>query len=254
MRTIIILTLSLIISTCVIAQKAASSAEEDMYIIKLKTGSTFEAEILEWQIDEYITVKTKWNESLVLPTSAISKVMQKSSLETIKKGKPYNFEETGLYYSGRLNLIAPNGGVRGDEKFGFGFSASAGKKYSRLVAVGAGIGYNKFLLGTGEGVLPVFVEYTSFFMPRHNSLFFNIQTGYSFAFKNEEFRITDAKGGLMVYPNIGLRYGKNDVKYTIDIGYKIQNAEFTYAADFSALRREQRLTYRRLSLRMGILL
>ena len=255
MRQLIFLILSLlIISISAYSQKADSSAEEDMYIIKLKTGSIFEAEILEWDILDTIKVKTKWNDNLVLPTKTVDKIMQKSSLSAIKKGKPYNFKEEGIYYAGRLLAIAPNGGERGGDNLGFGFSFSVGKKFSRLAAVGVGLGYDKYLIESGEVVIPLFVEYSSFFMPKHNSLFFNIQTGYSFAFANENYGIIEAKGGVMAYPSLGIRFGENKEKYTLDFGYKFQKAEFTYNSNFSSLRREQRLTYKRLSLRLGILL
>jgi len=237
----------------IIAQDSADPEEASAVILELTTGTTIEGYVNDWVIGEYIDIRTAWNESIVLPSSIIERVIQKSTLETSFLNS-YRFRETGVYYSGKLQLIAGNEGQRAKAVNGLGFSISAGYRFNRWASVGLGSGYDRFIWNSGENFIPVFAEYTCFFNPKNTSLFTSIQAGYSFAYKDNDFLLIEAKGGAMVYPAIGLRFGRYDTKYTIDFGYKFQKAELTYTDQWQPARSEQRLTYRRLTLRFGILL
>ncbi len=222
-------------------------------IVHLKTGSSIEGEINEWIIGEYIDIKTAWRESIVLPDDIIAKVIQKSTLE-VRANHAYRFKEEGLYYSFRAQLIKGNAGGRARNVYGIGSSASVGKRYSRWFSLGAGIGFDHYIWNSGENLIPLFLETSSFYGSKNTSLFTNVQAGYSLAFADETYQLIDAKGGLMLYPAVGVRFGRYDTKYTIDLGYKFQKAQFTYRNAWSTDRHEQRLLYKRLTLRFGILL
>ena len=124
-----------------------------------------------------------------------------------------------------------------------------------IAAIGAGIGYDRYIFNSGEDMIPVFAEFTGYFQPKHASLFYNLQTGYSFASTDDVYLLSEAKGGLMVYPSLGIRFGTGNVKYTLDVGYKFQDAEFTYDEQWSIdQHRVQDVKFKRLTLRFGILL
>ena len=229
------------------------SADDQKVIIYLKTGSVIEAEVIEWDFGNSITIKLPWGSQSVLLEKNIKKIIQKSTLDV--SDHFYNYEEKGLYYSFKSQLITGNAGPRANGVFGLGVSLSAGKKLSRLFNVGGGIGYDRFIWDSGENVVPIFAEISGFFNRSNASVFYNIQSGYSLAFTDEDVLIVDAKGGFMIYPSIGLRFGKEKHKFTFDVGYKFQNAEFTYLDPwFGGNRYEQTLQYKRLSIRFGILL
>lgn len=255
MKKHIILFLALILAAAGISAQGLldESNKARLVIVHLVSGTVIEGEINEWEIGEYLNIKTSWAESIVVPQNAIEKVVQRSTLDT-QVNHPYRFKEKGIYYTIKANIITGNAGNRARNRYGIGMSASAGKRYSRWLSVGAGLGFDNFIWDSGENLIPMFLETTSFFAANNTCLFTNIQAGYSLAFTDEDRLISEAKGGLMVYPSIGLRFGKYDTKYTLDLGYKFQKAQFTYRDTWNSDRHEQRLLYKRLTLRFGILL
>ena len=237
------------VTSDLLSQSKETADTAELYIINLVSGSTIEAEINEWVYDEYLDIKTTWTENLILPAEAIKSVIQKSTLKA-----KYNFKDRGSYYSAKMQLITGNDGQRARHINGAGVSFSYGKRWSRLLGLGVGVGYDKYVWDTGENLVPLFLEFTSYFNPSATSIFFNLQAGYSLAFKDNDYLIIAAKGGRMIYPAIGLRMGKGKVNYTLDFGYKFQKASFTYGNNWGIETSEQRLHYKRLSLRFGILI
>ncbi len=229
--------------------QAQEDKSKDIYIIELKGGSVIEAEVNDWVIGDYIDIKTRFKDSLILPVSELVKVVQKSTMRS-----RYLYQETGYYATAKAQFISGNDGARARHVNGVGVSFSAGKKWSRYLNLGVGVGYDRFIWESGENLVPIFVEYTAFLIPRNTSLFANVQTGYSLAFEDAEYLQIDAKGGFMLYPSLGLRLGTGETKFLLDVGYKFQNAEFTYRDAWSPTTREQRLTYKRLTIRFGILI
>ncbi len=252
-RKLAIAILVLIVTSVTINAQENKLEEQRTVIVQLNNGTVIEGEVNSWVIGEYIDLKTLWTDNFVLPSSAIRKIIQKSAAGVINKNH-YSFKEEGIYYSGKIQFIAGNEGQRAKAINGLGLSFSAGKRFNRFVSVGAGIGYDRFIWNSGENIIPIFLEYTSFLNPKNTSLFFNVQAGYGLAFKNEDFLLREAKGGPMLYPSLGLRLGRYENKFTVDLGYKFQKAELTYASSWSSDISIQRLTYKRLALRLGILL
>jgi len=253
-KALVITIIALILATAGInAQRYTLDDEASIVIVELTTGTVIEGEINEWKMGEYIDIKTAWSETLVLPSSSIKKVIQKSTIG-IDVLNTYRFRESGTYYSGKMQFITGNDGQRAREINGFGVSMSGGYRFNRLVGVGIGVGYDRFVWGTAENLIPIFVEYTSYFNAKNTSLFANVQTGYSLAFKDNDYLLTSAKGGFMIYPALGIRIGGGENQATFDVGYKFQNAAFTYRDSWSTTISEQRITYKRLTMRFGILL
>ena len=234
----------------ILAQDTIEQAEEKaVFIVTLKSGSVIECTINDWQINETIDIKTDWDDSLILPQDQIKHVVQKSSLTGL-----YTFDEQGIYYSLKTQFITGNDGNRARHINGLGFSAVVGHRFHRLLGIGIGVGYDKFVWDTGENLMPLFVEYTGYLSPSNSSLFLNVQAGYSMVIKDEDFQIIEAQGGTMLYPAIGLRFGKGPTKMTLDAGYKFQKARFKFRDAWSTDTHDQRLTYKRLTLRFGILI
>lgn len=226
--------------------------ERGKILVELNDGSVIEGMINEWVVDDYLDIKTEWAESMVFPASKIKSITQVSALALQNSRDGYNYEETGIYYSGKTQLITGNNGQRARSVYGLGISASAGYKFSRWVNVGGGIGYDRFIWESGENLVPIFAELTSYLSPKNTSLFVNCQAGYSLAFKDDDYLLISAKGGPMIYPSLGLRFGRYKTKYSVDLGYKFQKAEFTYGQQWNTDTAEQRVTFKRLSLRFGI--
>lgn len=246
MKKIALIILAWVVSFTAQAQQETTS---EIYIVELESGSKFEAEINEWIIGEYIDLKTEFNSNLIIPAENITKVIQKKTLES-----SYLYPEKGYYASAKGQFITGNEGQRARHVNGVGFSISGGKKWHRLLNLGVGIGYDRYIWKSGENLVPIFLEYTAFLNKRTTSLYVNVQSGYSLAFADWDYLQADAKGGFMVYPAAGLRMGSGQTKVLLDVGYKFQNAQFTYRDAWSPTTKEQTLTYRRLCLRLGILI
>lgn len=222
--------------------------DERIAIVHLKSGSKVEGEIIDWKIGEYIRLKLPWGQEHTFLENHIKKVIQKSTLNSKTRAvHDYVFKQEGLYISPRIHTIAGNAGNRANGVWGLGGSISAGHRFNRLLSVGAGFGYDRYIWRSGENFLPVFAEISGFFMPSNRSFFYNLQLGYAFAFTDEEYLLNEARGGYMVYPNVGYSWGLNETKLGLSLGYKFQDAKLTYANAWNfGERYEQDLLYKRL--------
>jgi len=234
------------------------STNKEEVVVYLKSGTMFSGVVKEWKIGDLITIITDAGNEFTFKGDTIDKVLQRELYEKnlgLKYGTPYNFKESGIYYSVKGHFIKGNFGSRANESHGGGFSALLGTRYNRYFGVGIGVGYDSYAFDSGERVVPFFTEVSGYLSPKHTTLSYGLAAGYSLAFNNEDFNIIQAKGGLMVHPNIGIRFGKKDVKYTIDLGYRFQKAVFTYRDVWDGrARNEQRLLYKRVTLRFGVLI
>lgn len=234
--------------------QAQTETDQDLMVVYLKDGSKLEGYVTKWDYETALYLKTISGAIYEFPADKIDKVIQKS-LVSIESGPSYTFNESGYYYAWRAQGIIGNDGVRRNETPGYGFSFLAGYRLNRFIGAGIGVGYDKFVDETAEEVIPVFVEFSGYGIPQNTSVSYSFGIGYSFARDNIDLGITNASGGLLIYPAVGLRFGEGKIKYTIDLGYKFQNASFTFRDDGnSTTMREQQLTYKRLTLRFGILI
>lgn len=241
-----------------IAQGQNKKASRDEVVVILKSGTEFSGYVKEWKVGEVITIETEAGNEYTFTGDSIDKILQMKLYEksnNLKFGTPYNFKESGRYYSVRGSIIKGNNGDRRNEQAGLGISLLAGHRFNRFIGIGAGVGYDSYTLESGESVLPLFVEASGYTTPTHTSLSYSLAAGYGLAFTNEEYGIIDAKGGLMVHPSIGMRFGKKKLKYTLDLGYRFQKANFTFRDQWNGRSRfEQRLLYKRVTLRFGVLI
>jgi len=233
---------------------AQSDTNEDLMVVYLKDGSKIEGYVTKWDYKTTLFLKTKGGSIYEFPADKVDKVVQRSLID-VTSGSTYTFNESGLYFAWRGQGIIGNDGARQKETPGYGFSFLAGYRLNRFIGAGIGVGYDKFVNDTSEEVIPIFAEISGFGIPKNTSVSYSLGIGYSIARDNFDAGIVEAKGGLLVYPAIGLRFGEGKLKYTIDLGYKFQNASFTFRNAFEASTlHEQRLTYKRLTLRFGILI
>ena len=219
-------------------------------IVYLKDGSAISGKQQSWDYGKSIQIVSKGME-LTFPASDIQRVVEQS--KQVKNRTPIVHVNEGFYYTAKAQFMAGNEGNRAHHRVGWGGTASAGYQWNQYIMTGIGTGYREFIWDTSEEMIPVFMEVGGFFANTNVRPFYNLQLGYSFALKNEELGLTNATGGLLVYPAIGISMGRNRLKTTVDLGYNFQKAEFTYGNNFDdRIRSEQQITFRRLSLRVGV--
>ncbi|NNE26579.1 MAG: hypothetical protein HKN09_07030 [Saprospiraceae bacterium] len=248
--TYIICILGLLLCSHVQSQ---DSSNNQVYI-HLENGSKISGEAVSWDHGESITILTGWGEEITFPWRIIKKVVQLNAQEA--QIQPYNFKETGLYISPSAALITGNDGNRAKGQNGISVSVSAGHRFNKYLAIGGGLGWDQYIWNSGEELIPFFGEISGYTSERNTSFRYALQAGYSLALSDEDYLISNSKGGWMLYPAVGVRFGNNpNNKYFFDIGYKFQKAEFTYDDAWDIGRRsQQRLLYKRLTIRFGLLL
>lgn len=182
----------------------------------------------------------------------------RQKVKSVAADVPYAFRERGIYYSLKGGPAFGQAHF-GDSDLGFGMAASVGYQWHRLLGVGLGLGFDNYSVvdNVAARVLPITAEVRGYFRAQPRSLYYHVTAGYGAAFKNEQVGISKATGGLLVHPALGLRMGaREDVNFTLDIGYRFQ--EVTLQREWNLWwggveRQEQHIWYKRLCLRFGVL-
>lgn len=242
-----ILALCFICACANISKLKAQTEVDNRVVVYLDNGSQFEAKLVEWNQETDIMTFEAFGSKLEFANSDIKKIVHLG----IDDSASYNFKETGNYYHLRMNVITGNPGNRQHSDPGIGVSFSTGKRFNRFASVGVGVGFDEFIVGTSENILSVFGEFSGYLLESNQSLSYNLAAGYGFAFVDEDSNLTSASGGWMVHPAVGLRLGKKRLKWTIDVGYKFQEANWVY--QFWNSTSDQDILYRRLTVRTGVM-
>ena len=222
-------------------------------IVYLKNKSVFKGEIIEYVQDEVLKMKLSNSETIiVLDAKEVKKIIhgEVDKVFLQKQKKSYEFKERGFYNATNISLsMAGSAYSASGINFGYGAQTSFGYQFNRLLGAGVGIGMDYYYRGSGENLMPVFGEIRGYLFSKNFTPMYSLATGYSFAFKDKDRNITEAKGGWMIYPAVGFRMGGSKLmNFTLDAGVRIQKAKYTFTSwDI----RRQRITYRRLVIRVG---
>ena len=254
MRRIIIASFLLFIGFQINGQVEEDKSKiEKQAVVYLKGGTQLEVTILDWDLEKGITAKTLWGQEIFFPNDKVLKV---KSYSNKARWNPYRFRKKGIYYALYGGFITSNHGQRLNGTNGYTFSFSSGYRFNRFLSIGLGTGIDQYAHRSGEKVHPIFLDLRSFLTAHNTTFVFNLQTGYSFAFNDENKNIIDSDGGFMFYPNIGLSFGEGETKYSFDVGYKFQKANWTYSNSRWDARNQTdyRMNYKRFVIRLGFVL
>jgi hypothetical protein len=224
-------------------------------IVWLKDGSRLSGTILKWELARGMVLKLVTGAEVNIPKEQIAKVTQDVPYASYTPGysgydmrepKTYKFREEGLYnnFSFFLNF-SENGGA--------GVHYSVGHRFSRMISVGMGIGYETNDFFYTRTIVPLYLEARGFFVPQRISPYYALKIGYGFALRNDLSGTIDASGGLHFCPELGVRFGGKHVNYYLGLEYKIQNATFTNFDTWGGGQFTDVISYRRTELRMGLL-
>ena len=129
-----------------------------------------------------------------------------------------------------------------------------GYRFNRKLGVGMGVGIESNDFTTTRNIVPIYAEVRGFMLPKRISPYYAFKLGYGFALKDESRFVTDAAGGLYLSPEIGVRFGAGEVCFYMGLEYKMQNATFTSDGfDFGGARITEKISYRRMEMRTGLL-
>lgn len=225
-------------------------------VVYLKDGSEFRGELLEYQ-PSYIKIKALGGKELVFERTEVEKLIQEPIPITTKgTKKPYAFKEEGLYQAVFASFLPGTAAWNDDFAEGYGIRGVVGKQWNRWIGTGIGLGIENYYPTQGETVYPLFLELRGYLTAQNVAPYYTLAGGYSFTIKNEEAGVTDAKGGYLIHPAIGLRLGGSaKANFTIDAGVQLQKATFTRGGNAwrGAETQEYKMFYKRLAIRLGML-
>ncbi|HZV70957.1 MAG TPA: hypothetical protein VFG10_15480 [Saprospiraceae bacterium] len=253
--TLIIFTLAVFTSHNSFGQIEEQKAVD---IVWLKDGSKLTGTILKWDLEVGMNFKLLTGAEIVILKKDIHRVMQdvqlgdrtgvpNSKYSFVRTIKPYSFKEKGWYQnsSGFINISFYSGA---------GIHHAMGYRFSRMLGIGLGVGIESNDFTTTRNIVPIYAEARGFLLPQKISPYYALKLGYGFALKDESRFITDAVGGIYVSPEIGVRFGGGEVSYYLGVEYKLQNATFTSDGfDFGGAKVTDKISYRRIELRTGLL-
>lgn len=230
-------------------------------VVYLKDGSTLRGQLLEYVPGERVRLKLS-NTEVTITAEDLLKVVQEpvdnQYLRRMKRqyNQVYRFPETGWYLHPSLYYLPGGGENRAD--FGMGIQAIAGYQFTRWLGLGAGLALDDYSGSeSGSTYLPAFVEIRSYLFRTRRTPYVTFAGGYGFTTRpNAEIGqwSQERQGGMMIYPAIGYRLsGKQSKNLTIDLGYKFQHSTVEDISGFNEEIITRRITYRRLSIRLGMI-
>lgn len=246
-----IFTLALFVSHSLFSQ---ANDQQAIDVVWLKDGSRLTGIIVKWNLESGMEFKLLTGADIFIPKKDIHRVIQDvqmangTGLATLDRApKAYTFKEKGWYQnsSGFVN-VSYNGGA--------GIHHAMGYRFNRLLGIGLGTGIETHDFNSIRNIIPIYAEARGFLIPKRISPYYALKIGYGMALKDDSRGTTKALGGFHFSPEFGVRFGGGDVSYYFGIEYKIQNATFTTDGfDFGGLKFTDKISYRRVELRTGLL-
>lgn len=218
------------------------------YLVYLYDGSFLKGELLA-EDEEAIQLRIINGETLTLPMTLIQKMSRnKKSQSFLPKG--ITIQESGPYHI--INggaLFGKETGFSDNYTTGVSFGYTYGHQFNKYISVGGGISLDTY----DDSFLPVYLDFRGYLMNKPTSIFYSVHAGYAVAFDQfkKDKEGTYFKGGPIVHPAIGLRFaGKQNYSFLMDIGYRFQyvKRESSWNENIT-----DKITFKRLSLRMGFL-
>lgn len=185
------------------------------------------------------------------PLIMLGKRRNTGTKKSNKEPLTYQFKSKAWYNATHFSLLTGSSTDRNN--VGIGVHNITGYQFNHWIGIGAGIGLDNYWIGVGELVFPVFAETRGFLNEKKESFYYSIAAGYGFAFKNLSLLVTEAEGGWMAHPSIGYKITtKDNLQLLFDVGAKFQKATFQQETPFQGGFEIRRLTYQRITLRIGM--
>lgn len=238
-------------------------------VVYLKDGSVLKGLIVNYEQGATLTFQLQNGEKIIIQDVEIARIVQDvrepkaGSYDELINGttkvsaKPkapqvYEFRERGFYNA--MSLGSLNTRAASEFKMGVSFHNVSGFQFSRWLGIGLGVGIETYGTDDDEVIYPVFAEFRGYLNKKIKAPYYTLGAGYGFMATNEREFITEARGGWMLHPAIGMRFSaKKRTNLTADIGYKFQKAYFRRDFNFSGDIEIRDILYQRLIIRVGLL-
>lgn len=226
-------------------------------VVYTVNGSVFRGKILEYAKGDSLRMEILGGLKITMEEAEISKIVQErvDVSENQKKTfvqRPYNFREKGIYNATHLAFMGGKAAWNGKFTPAISIQNVTGFQFNRFIGAGIGFGYDVYDISNGFSVLPVFAEARGYLNQRNISPYYSLSVGYGFAVSNGDNLIRPEKGGVMIHPALGFRFGANkDLNFLADIGFIYQKA--TYYQNWEWEQDYFSMAFKRWSFRIGML-
>jgi hypothetical protein len=224
-------------SPVALAQRKIKQQYMDQVI--LLDGTSREGHILEYVPDRYVIIRDHRDRENTFGMEEVARIeygtVEGRIFRRQRERRPYAFAEEGWYHQTGFGVSLGREAVDTDFNFGprvrtvFGFHLqyAAGWQFSRYFGLGGGLSFDVYNFERREMALAPILQLRSFLTRTNTAPYVSFGAGYGFAFKNREFGLNRAKGGVLLHPAVGVRFtGSNGMAMSIDFGYRLQNAEY----------------------------
>lgn len=213
-------------------------------------------------IGKILSYQPKDSVQLQLSTGQIvtfySKDVKNVVMEEVKHSKMYAFEERGFYNVSYFGVSFGKTRLPYNTQsshLGVAFENITGFQLNRLLGIGLGLGIdNYYATDNDANVVSIFGEARGYLSRQNMSPYYSLSAGFGVPLVNtkDNLNLTDQRGGFMLHPAIGLRFGASSkINFFADIGTKFQHISFHQNNNWSE--NHYKITYQRWILRGGIM-
>ena len=245
------------IVTFLLLYAAQSKAQQNEYADKVyfNNGSLIVCKIVYYQPNDTLKVQMESGQMAHFYPHQIKKiVMYEATKGKVSRAeKAYNFKERGTYDAFSIGLNFGQLSQSSRRLMGLDIQNVVGFQFNRWAGGGIGMGLNSyyFLYGASN-VLSIFGEYRGYLGKRNTSEYWTFAAGFGQPLKNKTENLTNLKGGFMIQPTVGWRFGASRrYNFFADLGFRLQQVQ--YESNNTWSENHYKVTYRRWILRGGIL-
>ncbi|MEM0993578.1 MAG: hypothetical protein AAGI49_11140 [Bacteroidota bacterium] len=228
-------------------------------VVYLKDGSIFRGSILKYYPNATLKMELLSGAKVRFDAKNILRIEQGiAALEKVaqqpKPSKVKAFKDEGFEHMAALSFLNGTTPWNSDYILGLGLNYVVSYKFNPKYSLGIGSGVDYYYLAQREMVVPIFVAAKRSF-PWKNSLqpFLTLSGGYGIGIKSEAQNVSDAEGGWMLHPAVGLEFGSSkDYHWQLDLGVRMQSANFTFDSPWNARETTMHeMTFKRFAVRLG---
>lgn len=163
-------------------------------------------------------------------------------------GRP---DKLSLYMN--TQILSLGGFFENDFRLGLGVEQVVGHHWNQFLNTGIGIGANNYDLQDRLLVIPLFIEARGALLDYKVTPHYALGVGYGFANADSDNGITEAKGGYMLHPALGITLGSGKrAQFHLEAGYRFQRVRYTKEYIWSNSIDKIDILYRRFLVRLGV--
>ena len=196
--------------------EAAAEAPLPRVVVKLKGGSVLHGQLVSYQPEVGILVRINGSDILI----AEDKIQKFVTKESSSANTFSRLKTKKIYYRTSLATLSNEDGA------GMCLNISALYQFNNYISAGVGMGIDNYYFNEPHNMYPVFAEIKTYLVDRKSSPFVSLKTGYSFNTPHEESGQLIARGGLLINPTFGYRFGTRGIMFDIYGGYRFQEAYY----------------------------